>query len=306
MTKKYQEQVELVPQEVTDIRLLPMSKNDLAFAGKSIEEVQDWFKFYLPGNIYQFKRKMTAPKGTLVLFQFQGRLIASALLKKTVSYDEVNEFGYGGYYKFSKSSIFTFDPLDIKDVQKIWSNVKGFNQSQQTLDAAQYPALKQLLVKRQIRLVKFKNDEDYQKAIEKITITKVVVNDRPKELIEKGSTASKKMQWGRSPLTAKRAIVQAEYKCEWDAAHEFFVSSVTGENYVEAHHLVPLEFQPQFEKSLDVEANIISLCAMCHKKIHHAQGSEKFPMVEMLYEKRNERLKKCGIDIGMEELMKGY
>ncbi|HSP22771.1 MAG TPA: HNH endonuclease [Planococcus sp. (in: firmicutes)] len=306
MVKKYQDPLHITSEEVPDIRLLPMSKNDLAFIGKSIEEVQDWFRFYLPGNTYQFKRKMTAPKGTLVLFQFQGRLIASALLKKTVSYDEVNEFGYSGYYKFSKRSIFTFDPLDIKDVQKIWSGMKGFHQSHQKLDAAQYPALKQLLAKRQFRLVKFKNDEDYQKAIEEITLKKAVVEDKPKELIEKESKASKKMQWRRAPLTAKKAIVQAEYKCEWDAGHEFFVSSVTGENYVEAHHLIPLEFQREFENSLDVEANIVSLCAMCHKKIHHAQGSEKFPMVEMLYEKRSERLKKCGIDIEVEELLKSY
>ncbi|WP_416144634.1 HNH endonuclease [Planococcus koreensis] len=306
MVKKYQEQVDLISEEVPDIRLLPMSKNDLAFIGKSIEEVQDWFKFYLPGNKYQFKRKMTAPKGTLVLFQFRGRLIASALLKKTVSYDEVNEFGYSGYYKFSKSSIFTFDPLDIKDVQKIWSGMKGFNQSHQTLDATQYPALKQLLAKRQLRFLKFKNDEDYQKSIEEITIKKAVVEDRPKELIEKGSQASKKMQWGRAPLTAKRAIVQADFKCEVDASHEFFVSSVTNENYVEAHHLIPLEFQPQFDNSLDVEANIVSLCAMCHKKIHHAPGSEKFQMVEILHEKRSERLKKCEIYIGREDLKMRY
>lgn len=306
MVKKYQEQVGLISKEVPDIRLLPMSKNDLAFAGKSIEEAQDWFKFYLPGNIYQYKRKMTAPKGTLVLFQFQGRLIASALLKKTVSYEEVDEFGYAGYYKFSKSSIFTFDPLDVKDVQQIWPGVKRFNQSHQALDAAYYPALKQLLAKQQVRFVKFKNEEDYQKAVEEITITKADVTDRPKELVEKGSSAAKKMQWARAPLTAKRAIVQAGYQCEWDASHSFFVSAVTGENDVEAHHLIPLEFQPQFEKSLDVEANIVSLCAMCHKKIHRAQGSEKFPVVERLYEKRKERLKKCGIELGLEELLQGY
>ena len=36
-------------------------------------------------------------------------------------------------------------------------------------------------------------------------------------------------------------------------------------NYVEAHHLIPMGFQDDFSKSIDVEANIISLCTYCHK-----------------------------------------
>lgn len=306
MGKKHQEQLELASEKVTDIRLLPMSKNDLAFIGKSIGEVQEWIRFQLPGQKFQFKRKMIAPKGTLVLFQFQGRLIAAALMKKTVSYDEVNESGYGGYYKFSKSSITTFEPMDIKDVQKIWSGIKGFNQSHQTLDAEQYPALKHALEKRQYKLVNFKNDEEYQKAVEEVPVKKAAIEDKPKELVEKTRKESEKVQWGRMPLIAKRAIVQADFSCEVDTAHEFFISSVTGENYVEAHHLIPLAFQSQFDKSLDVEANIVSLCAMCHKKIHHAQESEKFPMVEVLFDKRSERLKKCEIYIGKEDLKMRY
>ena len=306
MGKKYQKQIDFTSDKVTDIRLLPLSKNDREFTGKSIGEVQEWFRSELPGQNFQFKRKMNAPKGTLVLFQFQGRLIAAALLKKTVSYDEVNESGYGGYYKFSKSSITTFEPMDIKDVQKIWNGIKGFNQSHQSLDAEQFPELKQALEKRQFKLMNFKNDEEYQKAVEEVPVKKAAIEDTPKELVEKTRKASEKVQWSRMPLIAKRAIVQADFSCEVDAAHEFFISSVTGENYVEAHHLIPLAFQSQFDKSLDVEANIVSLCAMCHKKIHHAQESEKFPMVEVLFDKRSERLKKCEIYIGKEDLKMRY
>ena len=38
----------------------------------------------------------------------------------------------------------------------------------------------------------------------------------------------------------------------------YFIAKTTGEIYVEAHYVVPMEFQNQFEKSWDIEANINS------------------------------------------------
>ena len=75
---------------------------------------------------------------------------------------------------------------------------------------------------------------------------------------------------------------------------------------MEAYHLIPLQFQNNFQNSLDVEANIISLCPMCHKKVHHAIPDERLPVVEKLYEKRKARLEKCGIGIDLEKLKSYY
>lgn len=294
-----------LPENIPAIRLLPMSEKDPAFAGKSLEEVLSWFKFYLPNNIYQFKRKMGTPEGTLVLFQYQGRLIASAILEGTVSYDEMNPYGYTGYYQFSSHTIAVFDPLSFSEVHGVWNELKSFNQSFQKLDPEKYSAFKELLTSRNFRRVVYKDEEDFQHVIEISEAGNTEVKDEPKELIVKVSKASEKLKWGRDPAIAKRAIVSAGYKCESDASHEFFISATTNKNYVEGHHLIPLEFQYEFKNSLDVEANIISLCAMCHKKIHHAQKSEKDSMVEDLYEKRKSRLQKCELEVSLADL-KGF
>lgn len=293
-------------ENIPAIRLLPMSEKDPAFAGKSLEEVLSWFKFYLPNNTYQFKRKMDTPEGTLVLFQYQSRLIASAILEEIVSYDELNPYGYTGYYQFSSHTIAAFDPLSFGEVHRIWNELKSFNQSSQKLDLEKYSEFKELLTSRNFRYVVYKEEEDFQHAIENSEIGNDEVKDEPKELIVKVSKASEKLKWGRDPAIAKRAIVLAGYKCESGASHEFFISATTNENYVEGHHLIPLVFQYEFQNSLDVEANIISLCAMCHKKIHHAQKSEKDSMIEDLYEKRKSRLQKCGLEVSLTDLKRFY
>jgi 5-methylcytosine-specific restriction protein A len=61
--------------------------------------------------------------------------------------------------------------------------------------------------------------------------------------------------------------------------------------------------QDDFNTSLDVEENIISLCCNCHKQIHLGQGYE-----EMLrkYIMRKELLKQVAIDISLEDLIRYY
>ena len=132
-----------------------------------------------------------------------------------------------------------------------------------------------------------------------------VVVDNPKELIRAHITTPA-TKWKRNPIVSKNAIVFAEYKCEYDNSHLFFISDTTDENYVEAHHLIPMEFQHQFENSLDVEANIISLCPLCHKTVHHAVFEEKETILRQLYNKRKRRIRKCGIYVTEEVLLSYY
>ena len=62
--------------------------------------------------------------------------------------------------------------------------------------------------------------------------------------------------------------------------------------------------QDDFEFSLDVPANIVSLCSNCHNWIHYGADNKK--LLEKLYEERSERLKKVGIDITIEQLLSYY
>lgn len=73
---------------------------------------------------------------------------------------------------------------------------------------------------------------------------------------------------------------------------------------MEPHHLIPLEFQDYFEYSLDVEANIISLCSNCHNEIHYGENYKE--LITILYNERKEQLNKCGLVVSLEELYKMY
>ncbi|TPG68799.1 hypothetical protein EEL31_09860 [Brevibacillus laterosporus] len=110
----------------------------------------------------------------------------------------------------------------------------------------------------------------------------------------------------RDIQTAKNAVVLSRYTCEFNPDHRDFTSDRTGENYVEAHHLIPMGFQELFPVSIDVEANIVSLCCSCHKRIHHAVFIEKKPLLDLLFEKRVDRLQSCGISVTIENFYTFY
>src|SRR5690606_2553208 len=44
--------------------------------------------------------------------------------------------------------------------------------------------------------------------------------------------------WKRDSSIAKEALINSGYSCEIDSKHMTFVSQVTRENFVEAHHLI--------------------------------------------------------------------
>lgn len=64
--------------------------------------------------------------------------------------------------------------------------------------------------------------------------------------------------YARDPSVTAEALSKSGYRCEWDAGHLSFVSRVTRENFVEAHHLVPMQFQNEFGARLDVVETLLS------------------------------------------------
>lgn len=291
---------------IDTIRILPMSNEDPEFKNKTISEVQDWFKNVLPNRIYNFKKGMNADKGTLVLFQYQAHIIASAILDAKIMYESPIGGGYSGYYKFIPFSIAIFNPLNVNDMKFVWKDFIGFKNSLQNLNTDGYKDFMFLLTGKNIQFSVNGIDEDaYQNDIEQVEVNSLDVDDEPRNPI-KIRRGKENYHWLRSGVTAKKAILLANYKCEYDQSHTHFTSKVTGQNYVEAHHLVPMEYQNRFTYSLDVEANIISLCPICHKLIHHATLEEKKQVIEKLYNSRKERLRKCGIHVSLRELISYY
>jgi 5-methylcytosine-specific restriction protein A len=100
----------------------------------------------------------------------------------------------------------------------------------------------------------------------------------------------------RKPAPAGAAIGIANFKCEISPLHKTFISTAKNLPYVEAHHLIPISKQANFPKSsLDVTANIVALCPLCHKLLHHGKKSDKKKYLSTLLSVRKERLKEKGI-----------
>ncbi len=100
----------------------------------------------------------------------------------------------------------------------------------------------------------------------------------------------------------------SNYTCELEQYKgcRYFTSKKTNHNYVEVHHFVPREFRNNYEYSIDVFANYITLCPHCHKMIHLATDRERIDAIRYIYNKRVKRLSDCGLHVELEDLMKYY
>jgi 5-methylcytosine-specific restriction enzyme A len=110
----------------------------------------------------------------------------------------------------------------------------------------------------------------------------------------------------RDPQISGGAISKAGYLCEVDPSHISFVARTTKKNFVEAHHLIPLQFQEQFAVGLDVVENVIALCPMCHRKLHHGRIADKAKILLPLQTARATGLKGRGLQTSSEQLVSFY
>lgn len=121
------------------------------------------------------------------------------------------------------------------------------------------------------------------------------------------NASSTRISYKRDAQIAIESLIVSDFKCEVNNSHHTFTSRKHGQQYVEAHHLVPMKYQYKFlEASLDTHANIVALCPNCHRLIHHAIDSEYESILRKLLDARLPRLEKCGINIDIEELQSMY
>lgn len=131
------------------------------------------------------------------------------------------------------------------------------------------------------------------------------VNDAPrvKRFIRTGEKCSDKSEKETTSKGIKdKAKKHAGYICELEIdcapgeRNKLFIERSTNQNYVEGHHLIPMEYAKKFKFSLDVEANIVCLCPSCHRKLHHGLDDERKDLIKKIYEKREERLELCKLN----------
>jgi len=134
--------------DVPAVRILPMSDKAEGFRGRSIEDVQArCFLRDLPAKKGRFRYPsvgLSAEPGTIVLFQYRARIIASAVFLRDEKFDRPRG-GYGGVLHFDPASFRTFDPVDVEAMRKVWPSFRGFGHVRQFLHPLRYPMLKRRL-----------------------------------------------------------------------------------------------------------------------------------------------------------------
>lgn len=141
---------------------------------------------------------------------------------------------------------------------------------------------------------RFASGEEFRKAKHKMLLLDIPI--APKEY---GSIDYN--IWRRSGIMRTQVIESAGYSCEINKEHESFIAERNKKPFMEGHHAIPMRLQPQFDNSLDVYANIICLCPLCHKRIHYGLKEDRKQMMNQIYEDRFERLEHCGIRLSKQE-----
>jgi len=156
------------------------------------------------------------------------------------------------------------------------------------------------------------DDPEYVESVDEVgdqTIDPTLANGAHKiPVVVSSSSQGSKVP--RNPVLGKIAIQQSDYKCDADSAHSTFESKSTRENFMEAHHLVPMkDAETIFAKNqinIDCVENIVSLCPTCHRAIHYGAKKVQEKMIEDLYEKCLPRYQSIGFDITLDEVKSLY
>jgi hypothetical protein len=128
------------------LRILPMNRKKEFPAYRSVADLQERFFLHeLPGRTpegkYPYRTALIAKPGTVVLFQSDGVILASAKLARAERFAQPDERGYRGALYFDVASIKVFDPVPWTTVSSIWPKTKpGPGMVRWTLDASGYAA----------------------------------------------------------------------------------------------------------------------------------------------------------------------
>lgn len=155
----------------------------------------------------------------------------------------------------------------------------------------------------------YNDDEDtlYQNDIQDIKLYSTkYLNDIPIKKQEKLLKKYEQLNYLKNPFLAKVALSKAKYKCELNESHFIFKAKFSNQNYVKAHHLIPLKYYEDFNYSLDVPANIVSLCPACHLMLQLGSEEDVNSALETLYKQRKERLDIVKLNISLSDLQLSY
>jgi len=108
-------------------------------------------------------------------------------------------------------------------------------------------------------------------------------------------------EWKRSSIIKTQTLESSGYLCEIDPSHTTFIAKSNGKQYMEGHHAIPMKYQDYFSNSIDIYANVICLCPVCHRLIHYGEDESKRKLLSLIYTNRGDRLATSGIKIAKDD-----
>lgn len=249
------------------IRILPMSIKE-EFPGVSIEDVQnDYFLGELINNqkgIYYFKKVgMNAPEGSLVLFQFDNMIIASAKLLSIEKFDAPVHGQYFGVYYFDVNSIRVFQPISLGEINEIDINITSFSQAKQEVNSLYRLEVEELIKKKQTTLMADELPILECNKLKEGTKKRVLVNSYERNY--------------------KARQVCIEYYgsicsiCGFDFG-QFYGDEFEGKIHV--HHLKAL-YEINEEYEVDPINDLRPVCPNCHLALHSNFGDKPYSIDEL-------------------------
>jgi 5-methylcytosine-specific restriction enzyme A len=123
------------------------------------------------------------------------------------------------------------------------------------------------------------DDDDFQ----------ILLNER-----EPAQVSSIVTKWKRDPRISAESLLRSGFTCELRPDHPVFISRKSGKPYMEAHHLVPMGLQHQYD-NLDHLDNICALSPFAHRLLHYGTAEEVIPEVRKLIKPRLTFIKQLGL-----------
>ena len=241
-----------------EIRLLPMSKK-YEFPDMSYEEIQkSYFLNHLikeqQGYYYFRNTGITCPEGSLILFQIDGEVIASARLLRTEKFKVPKEGLYKGAIVFDTNSISVFNPITAEEIASIDSTFRGFSQVKQKLDYSKIDDVLNLIDKKQ--------QSQFPEELGLLESEKYI------EGVKKQITIN---AYERNEKARKECIKIHGSDCKICGFDFGKVYGKEFEGKIHIHHIKPLnEIDETYE--VNPATDLIPVCPNCHMILHSKVG----------------------------------
>jgi len=89
--------------------------------------------------------------------------------------------------------------------------------------------------------------------------------------------------YDRDRALGRECLKKSNYQCVVNPEHQTFKSPSTKQQFMEAHHVIPMFAQENYGHQLDNLNNLVSLCPNCHRKIHYGDILDKQKLINKIF-----------------------